>query len=143
MITPEQLARSGTEHGEQSALFCWASMNLHLYPQLKWLHSSANGIFTDSGHKAKEKAAGMKNGISDICLPVSKWTLPGIIAPRLLHCGLYLEMKTRDKKRPNDPLAGATKEQKEFGEFVQGQGYTFYVVYGWEDARDRILEYLR
>ena len=35
MITPEQLAKSGTEHGHQAALFCWIALNIDRYPELE------------------------------------------------------------------------------------------------------------
>ncbi len=68
MIRPDQLAKSGTEHGEQSALFCWANVariygfdvanrfaegekfdfqalptGLPVVPELAWLHAIPNG----------------------------------------------------------------------------------------------------
>lgn len=123
MISPEQLAASGTEHGHQAAVFCWAAMNQAKYPQLKWMHSSGNGIFTTSGHKAKEKAAGLKNGVWDIFLPL----------PLKGYAGMYVEMKVGK----ND----LTDKQKEFREDLKNY-YHFEVCWTWERARDCIINYL-
>lgn len=70
-ITPEQLAKSGSEHGEQSALFAWAADNVEQYPQLKWLFAVPNGFYGDSGQKGKMKAEGLRKGVPDVVLPVS------------------------------------------------------------------------
>ena len=127
MITPEQLAASGTEHGAQSAVFCWAAINQAKYPQLKWMHSSGNGIFTTSGHKAKEKAAGLKNGVWDIFLPV----------PKLIGAdywsGMYIEMKVGKNN--------LTEDQKEFAKTMRDY-YKLHVCRSWESARDEIIKYL-
>lgn len=123
MITPEDLAKSGTEHGHQAAVFCWAAMNQTRYSQLKWMHSSGNGIFTTSGQKGKEKAAGLKNGVWDIFLPY----------PGKGYAGLYIEMKVGK----ND----LTDDQKEFGKAMIDY-YKLHVCWSWKEARDVIIKYL-
>lgn len=151
-MTPEQLAKSGTEHANQRALFAWANMAekyglqaantpnsyvvkgaaetiLNDYndkiPQLKWLHAIHNQGHGDAIRGAKAKAEGVKTGIWDIFLPVS------IVDE---YCGLYIEMKVGNNK--------LTVEQSEFGQFAINQGYKTVVCYSWQDARDCIVEYL-
>lgn len=135
MIKPEQLAASGSEHSQQCALFCWAANNQAKYPQLKWMHSSGNGIFTTSGHKAKEKAAGLKNGVPDICLP-----MPMQLRQDYCYYGLYIELKI--PKRRTEKNGGCSDEQLEWLAFLNSQGHKAVVCYGWEEARDVIIKYL-
>lgn len=140
MIRPEDLAKSGTEHGEQAALFCWSSLPeiKAKYPQLKWLHSIPNGFFSSSGQKGKEKAAGLKSGVPDICLPIVKRSQMLGIG----YCALYIELKIPSKKNINNPLAGTSDEQQEWIAHLLNQGYAVHVAYGWEDARRIIVDYL-
>ena len=124
MITPEQLAKSGTEQGHQSALFCWAAMNLDKYPELKWMHAIPNGGYRNKIEAARLKAAGVKAGVSDIFLPVSRGA----------YHGCYIEMK-----RPGEK---ASIKQLEFGGYVRSKGYFFSVCDHWEKAVEEIKAYL-
>lgn len=130
MITLEALAAGGSEDAHQKALFMWAQLNLQKYPQLKWMHHIPNGGSRHIAEAGKLKAMGVKRGVSDICLPVSKI---GQQYP-IQVCGLYIELKKIGGK-----LSG---EQHEFGQFVIDQGYIYCVCYGWEDARNTIINYL-
>ena len=132
MITPEQLAASGTEHGNQAALFCFFQIHAAEYPLTKWLYSSSNGFFSTSGQKGKEKAAGLKNGVPDICLPIPS-----------LGCtyhGLYIELKIETRRKQKN--GGCSDEQLEWIAFLRQQYYKAVVCYGWESARDEIIKYL-
>lgn len=124
-ITPESLAKSGTEHGEQMALFCWAQINRELYPVLKWMFAIPNGGGRSAAQGAMLKAEGVKGGVSDVCLPVQ----------RRGYAGLYIEMK-KAKGVPSD----VKPEQKEFMGFVKEQGYFADVAFGWTQAV-QILEW--
>lgn len=129
MITPEQLSNSGSESGQQKALFCWCNQNLDKYPELKWLFAIPNGGLRDSRTAGKLKAEGVKAGVWDIFLPVRK-----IEAGIIVWSGLWIEMKIRPNK--------LTLDQGRFGEYVMSQGYKTAVCYSWQEARDHILEYL-
>lgn len=133
MITPEQLARSGTEHGSQAALFAWAANSG--IDELKWLFAVPNGFYGSAAQKGKMKAEGLRSGVADICLPVrhSYWDYEHIN-------GLFIEMKT--EKYRTHKNGGLSDEQKEFGEFVTGQGFKFVIAYSWIEAKDAILAYL-
>lgn len=132
-ITPEMLAKAGSEHAEQSALFCWAALpeQQSLYPFFRWcLFAIPNGGLRDSDSKiaAKRggelKAEGVKAGVSDIFLAVSRggW-----------H-GLFIEMKVK----PNKP----TTEQLTFHTEVSNQNYAVAVCYSWKEAVTFITGYL-
>jgi hypothetical protein len=151
MITPEYLAKCGSEHGEQSALFCWAAkamwqgferancMANYLVPppqgftgvplveDLRWMHAIPNGGGRSARQGADLKAEGVKGGVADVCLPV----------PRGKHHGLYIEMK-KAKGVPSD----VSKEQLEFGKFVLARGYVWIVCFGWQQAAKIVQLYL-
>lgn len=123
-MTPEQLAKSGSEHAHQTALFAWAALNRLKWPDLVWMHAIPNGGLRDRITAAKLKAEGVKSGVSDVFLPVK----------RGVWSGLYIEMKK--------PGGKPTKEQLDFGTFVLSQGFGFVVCDHWEKARDVIINYM-
>jgi hypothetical protein len=155
-VTPDQMAKSNTEHGEQSALFCWANMacrfgyvaaddpgsylikgfaaafNAPSVPELEWFHAIPNGGARGDSQKTNMirggqlKAEGVKRGVSDTLLPVKRGQ----------YCGLYIEMKKRGC------INKTTPEQKKFGAFVQSQGYGFIVIDNWRIAADTLKAYL-
>lgn len=126
MITPENLAKCGSEHGHQTALFCWANLNLSIYPELRWMFAIPNGGERQIAVAGRLKAEGVKSGISDICIPVQ----------RRGYSGFYIEMK-----KPG-ALNQESKNQKEFGAFVTTQGYLYKCCDSWELARDSIIWYM-
>lgn len=130
MITPQQLSANGSEDSNQKALFCWANLNLIKYPQLKWLHHIPNGGSRHIIEAGKLKAMGVKRGVADIFLPVRQVGSSGSI----FKCGLYIELKKVGGK--------LSTEQLNFATDVMRNGYVWKLCYGWEDARDRIIEYL-
>lgn len=138
MISPEQLAASGTEHGHQAATFCYFNINATKYPLAQWLFAVPNGFFGSAGQKAKMKAEGLKSGVPDMILPVSKFRA----VDDMPWCGLFVELKTLEHKRVNNPLAGCSDEQKAWVAFLRSQGYQCEVAYGWQEAVKVIVEYL-
>lgn len=157
-MSPLKLAKSGTEHAHQVALFAWANMAMHYgfemaddarayemkgylkrhgdeskgIPELKWMFAIPNGGSRGGDKRsaqivgAQMKAEGVKSGVSDIMLPV----------PRHNLCGLFIELKREDGG------AGLSPTQKEFGAFVQKQGYGFVQALGWEAAADIIKRWM-
>lgn len=134
MILPEQLAKSGTEHGEQAALFQWCALETKNYPQLRWLYAVPNGFFATPGQKAKMKAEGLKDGVPDVCLPYPKYGLNK-------YAGLYIELKI--EKRRNQQNGGCSEDQIEWLEYLNEVGYKAVVCYGWEEAKLAIEKYLK
>jgi len=153
MIRPSQLAK-GSEDGEQAALFCWAAAvqnhgwnaaclwadNKILdlcshsdggFEAIKWMHAIPNGGSRGDTSKARAirganlKATGVKAGVSDIFWPF----------PYNGMFGLYIEMKKAFGGK-------VSPEQKQFGKFVQNQGYGFAVCHGWRNAANTILTYI-
>lgn len=130
MITPETLAKAGTESAHQQAVMCWAAMNTATHPELRWLHHIPNGGARGDDAKTrairggKLKAEGVKEGVSDLCLPVK----------RGIYSGLYIEMKK--------PGGKPSKLQLEFGVFVTEQGFRFCIIDNWQDAVACLTRYL-
>jgi len=163
-MNPEQLAKSGTEHGEQMALMCWCNMAMkygfktandmscynngpytqpeahYHYPQLKWIYAIPNaGARGNKVAAGQLKAEGLKSGVADICLPVTKYDSKDKYIESLIAFGfgLYIELKRKDGV-PSD----VSDKQNEFGAFVTSQGYLWKVCFGWQQARDVIQAYL-
>jgi hypothetical protein len=127
MITPEQLAASGTEHGHQAAFFCWAAQSG--IPELEYMFAIPNGGLRNAATAGRLKAEGVKAGVPDIFLPVR---MPGEAIG--WACGLFIEMKVGRNK--------LSDEQKDYIAFLTDQGYKCEVCYSWETARDAALRYL-
>lgn len=131
MITPEQLAKSGSEHGAQAALFCWANLNQLQYPELKYMFAIPNGGWRGVITGANLKAEGVKEGVPDILLPVK----------RAQWSGLFIEMKRA--KSAGKAKGIVSSEQLDYMAFLQWQSYWCSVCVGWEAAKDAIIQYMR
>lgn len=77
-----------SEDTEQIAVIQWATYQMNVYPELKWLHHCPNGGSRNRNEAVKLKQMGVKAGVSDLCLPY----------PRGIYCGLYIEMKFGDSR---------------------------------------------
>ena len=135
VVTPEQLAASGTEDAHQAALFCWAAMNVGKYPPLKWFHAIPNGGQRHIAEATKLVATGTRSGVLDTFLPLpiqTEWAK--------MYAGCYIEMKK--PKHRNSKNGGCTDEQLEFIAYASSTGYYCKVCYTWEEARDALINYL-
>ncbi len=130
MITPEQLARSGSESGHGKALCCWAAINIQKYPELKWLTHIPNGGFRDAITANNLKAEGVKSGVPDYLLAVQR---------NQFH-GLWIELKRPASVSKKQGVV--SDEQQEWLKHLASQGFMSHISYGWEDARDTIVNYL-
>lgn len=149
-MTPEQLAKSGTEHAEQMALFqCCALAANNVSPYcdnflpstrllLPLLFAINNAVGRNSAiHGARNKAEGVKAGVPDIFLPVARQLCLEFGKYQIQH-GLFIEMKRADGK-PSDVDA----KQKKWHNNLRAQGYRVEVCFGWQQARDVLIDYLR
>jgi hypothetical protein len=132
MVTPESLAKSGTESGHQKAVFCYFASRQKEFPETKWMFAIPNGGFRGDTKESRIIrfsnliAEGLKPGVSDIFLPYP-------IAP---FCGLYIEMK-----KPGEKVKKGGK-QEEFGNDMIKVGYDWYESDNWENAVEIIKNYL-
>lgn len=124
MITPELIAKPGTEHAHQCALFCWLSRYHATNPETKLIFAIPNGGERNMIVAAKMKAEGVKRGVSDIFIPLGKHG----------YHGFFLELKKIGGKE--------SKEQQEFGAEITKHGYLYACIQGWESAASAISWYL-
>jgi hypothetical protein len=113
------------ESAEQQALFQWVEYNTVKYPQLKLLFAIPNGGKRDKREAARLKREGTRAGVPDVCLPIPKGN----------YCGLWVEMKSGKGKLSDN--------QKKWKEQLESWGHKVAVCYGWEEAKECILEYLK
>ena len=111
------------EYELQKSIFEWAALNKYKYPELKWMHSSLNGIRLTIGQAVKAKKAGMRKGIFDILIPF----------PFDCSNGLFIECKAGKNK--------LTDEQLEFKEDAENNGYICGVVRSLQEFIDLINWY--
>lgn len=110
---------------EQSQLMKWACFEAGKYPELTLLFHIPNGGSRNKIEAANLKKQGVKAGVPDLCLPV----------PKGKYHGLFIEMKAGKNK--------ATEKQKEWLNNLRKQGYCTALCYGFEEACDVILKYLK
>src|SRR6516225_1089574 len=112
------------ESKAQAAVFMLAAYAMSKYPDLKYMHSSLNGVHLTSTQAKIAKGQGMLAGVSDIFLPTKRGN----------YSGLYIEMKVK----PNI----LTDAQIKYMEYVKTQDYYAEVCYSWHAAKDLIINYL-
>lgn len=166
-MIPDQLAKSDTEHAHQRAFFQWINyatrygyeqakqlslgekhftemqgITPHL-PELGLMHAIPNGGFRNKSEAGKLRAEGVKPGVLDTFLPVTKpYKVPkfgGFDSVVLMYAGLYVEFKEPGRK--NHAKGGMSKEQIEFAEAVQHQGYCTRTAYTWREAANIVMLY--
>lgn len=130
-MTPEQIARSGTESAHQRAVFAWAALNREKYPELEHLmfHIPNGGSRGGNARSRKIrggnlKAEGVKPFVPDIFISVARHDVHG----------LYIEMKKPGEK--------PKKGQREWGDAVKKQGYGWMYCDNWESAVEAITLYM-
>ena len=122
------------ESDEQIALFEWARLNEAKYPELKLMFAIANGGKRNVREAARLKKEGVKPGVLDIFLSVSKFLDNGDEYKSTYHHGLYIEMKSAKGK--------LSENQEWWVEQLRNQGYRVEVCRSWIEAKDVILDYL-
>ena len=115
-----------TEAQHQVTLIRWTQQSeiRQRFPELALLYHIPNGGKRDVIEAKHLKAQGVKSGVPDLHLPVS----------RKGYNGLYIEMKT-DIGRP-------TENQKWWIEKLNIQGNYAVVCHSWEEARKCLIWYL-
>jgi len=120
---PKQLIP--TEEQEQIWLFEWAALNVAQYPELDDMFHIGNGGLRSKSEAARFKAAGVKPGIPDICLPVARGGF----------FGLFIEMKRTVGGK-------VSKAQEAWIEKLRRNGYRVELCEGWQAAKKVIENYL-
>ncbi len=128
-MTPEELAKSGTEHAEQRALFAELAHNYRSVYDVTY--AIPNGGLRDKRTAGKLKAEGVKSGVPDICVA---WPFNG-------HHGLYIEMKRRADVEKDRRAGVLGFNQDPWHLRLRARGYTVVTCYGWIDAMSAIQAY--
>lgn len=113
-----------SEYQEQTIIFKWAAFHEQRYPCLKYMYSTLNGVRLTMGQAVKAKKSGNKKGVPDIVLPYKNKS----------YSGLYLELKTLKGR--------ASKEQKDFIQYLISQGYFACVCHGSKNSIEVIQNYI-
>lgn len=126
-----------TEHQEQAELFHWSRSQIKAIPALRMLFAIPNGAKLPYGKNRngqrfskeamKLKKEGLEPGVPDTFLAY----------PAAGKYGLFVEMKRAKKS-----LSTTSPEQLAWHSALSAMGYRVEVCYGWEAARDVILNYL-
>lgn len=129
MITPEQLAASGTEHGHQVAFFQWvATKGRKVFgTDADLLFAVPNGGDRQAHVGAAMKAEGVKPGVPDVCWPMPQWD-PSMKA--CVFAGLFIELKKPDQRNKKD--GGRSEHQVKWHKRLRAQGYAVVLAYGWQ-----------
>ena len=112
------------EFDDQCAVFGWRQNQLSIYPELKYLFSTLNGVRISIGVATKMKRAGMTRGVLDIWLP----------ARREPYCGLVIELKV-GRNTPSE-------EQLDWIAYLNSQGYYACAKWGYQETINTIIAYL-
>lgn len=116
--------QSPLEEIEQQHIFEWARLQSAYYPALKLLYAIPNGGKRAIKTAVALKRQGVKAGVPDMCLPVSRGN----------YHGLYIELK-RQK-------GGTVSEaQKAWIDALNAQGYKAVVCHGADEAIAEIKDY--
>ena len=101
-----------------------------MYPSARYC-ASLGGIRTSFKQAVKAKATGYVKGFPDlqVCVPKGRGDIRGGV-----YHGLFLEIKKDKKSYP-------TKEQKEWIEYLNEQGYCARVVKGLDESIQVIDDY--
>lgn len=159
--SPWERTKSGSEFGEQSALFIWATMAQNFgvtaannpasysqkgfaqtsleahgdaVPELQWLFAVKNQGHGDAIRGGQSRAEGVKAGVSDIFFPLPRnvTVSPGMVRS---YAGLFIEMKREKGGIRSQP-------QIDFTAYANQVGYRAVFCEGWQAAAVELLRYL-
>lgn len=147
-MLPADLAKSGSEHGHQTALFQQAKMFIAEWNAngkgicpLDNMFAIPNGDQRGDGTLKgaaiagnRLKAEGLKAGVPDLMLawPI---TYKGVV-----YHGLFIEMKRPEEIKKKN--GGCSQNQLDWHADLRHADYAVVVCYSWEDAWDNILSYI-
>ncbi|SHI23728.1 VRR-NUC domain-containing protein [Sporobacter termitidis DSM 10068] len=114
------------ESEEQQSLFQWADVMSCRYPEMRMLYHVPNGGYRNKSEAARLTAEGVRRGVPDVCLPVARGD----------YHGLYIELK----RRKNSVVS---EDQRRWINSLLEQGYQAQVCYGWIEAKEAVLKYLK
>ena len=115
-----------SESEEQRMLMEWAEWSKGNHPELELLFHIPNGGSRNLIEARHLKEQGVKAGVPDIMLPVSRGG----------YHGLFIEMKRQKGGK-------ISKEQEHWIVKLNWKGYLAVVCAGWEEAAEMLMKYLK
>ena len=109
-----------SEDDEQRQLIQWCRTD----SRLQFLFHIPNENTAGIKWGIRNRQLGVKSGVPDLMLPI----------PAKGYHGLFVEMKTAHGK--------LSENQKKWLSALETFGYRAVVAYGWQDAKNKIMEYL-
>lgn len=115
-----------SEHDHQVAVFQWAALQVKLgtHPELDLMFAIPNGAWKGKASAGRFKAEGLKPGVPDICLPISRG---GYVC-------LWIEMKS-ERGRLSD-------EQRAWHDKLEKHGSIVALCFSHHQAKQTLVEYL-
>lgn len=113
-----------TEEWHQQSLFAFLTAISDRIPDVQWAFHPPNGGKRPIRTAIHMKRSGVKRGIPDVLLPITRYP----------YNGLCIELKV-GKNAP-------TAEQILWLNHLEHQGWLAYIEYEWTDAASRIISYL-
>lgn len=143
-MTPDQIAKSGTEHAHQCALFAAIALAHPLtgpsHP-LHWLYAIHNKGHGDAVRGAHARAEGVKAGVPDTFLPIPIIRRGADASFYENWYGCYVELKV--PAHATHKNGNCSPDQIKWIIALRLQGYYVNVCFGWGDAFATFNAYLR
>lgn len=116
--------RRQPEREEQTAFFHWAACVERQYPELRLMFAVPNGGKRNIKEAINLRAAGVKAGVPDICLPIARHGY---------NCA-WIEMKSGEGKQ--------SECQRQWMYMLSENGGVYYLCRSFEEAKKVVIEYL-
>lgn len=171
-MMPDQLAKSGSEHAHQVALFAWVAI-ARLYgfdvadewsgrkgaegsglgpqalpprnPNDEPVVKALEWVYAvpNGGARGNDKKSAMIRGAALRAEGV-KPGVPDLFLPYPVGTwhGLYIEMKKPSVRPKRDGRGGVSDEQAQFRDYARATGYGWVVCYDWREAAETLRLYL-
>lgn len=148
IIQPGDIAKTGSEFSEQTALFCWVALpeTRKAYPDAIKLYANYNNAGKgDAIRGAMAKQSGTRPGVADTFLPVARHGMHGLYIELKVNPNHPANQRTSGKtgKALKAKSGGLTEDQIKFRDQVHADGYGWALAEGWEAAVAIIKRYLK
>lgn len=145
-VTPEAAAKSGSEFGEQTAVFVWAALRetRARFPDVSKLYANYNNAGKgDAIRGAQARQSGVKPGVADLFLPVQRHGMAGLYIELKIDPSHPANQRTGKGGQPIAPKRGTlSDEQEAFRDQVRADGYGWALAEGWREAVAILERYL-
>jgi hypothetical protein len=127
-----------SESTEQIALFEWARFQAKKTPELNLLFAVPNAGIRSSIIGARMKLEGLRAGVPDMFLPIARKAYHGLAIELKIGKNKITTKKQMQRNKKNE-----NNSQEWWLEELNKQGYYAVVCYGFEEAKNTIINYLK